>query len=56
MLKFELWATMTKINVKNVLFGVLGSVIPRTLRVFTFEKREILWFGCIFEGLLSAKS
>ena len=44
-----------KITIKSVLFGVIGRVIPRNLRVFTFEKREILRFGCIFEGLLSAK-
>ncbi len=44
-----------KMTIKSVLFGVIGRVIPRNLRVFTFEKREILRFGCIFEGLLSAK-
>ena len=46
---------MLKIIIKSVLFGVIGRVIPCNLRVFTFEKREILRFGCIFEGLLSAK-
>ena len=44
-----------KITIKSVLFGVIGRVIPRNLRVFTFEKREILRFGCIFGQKISAK-
>ena len=44
-----------KITIKSVLFGVIGRVIPRNLRVFTFEKREIRRFGCISEVIFSAK-
>ena len=54
-LKLEFLSKVLKITIKSVLFGVIGRVIPRNLRVFTFEKREILRFGCIFEGLLLAK-